>query len=143
LLTLNAVTLDWYTGLILEIYLKEDQLKTTLHPVCQEKETFKLYLPKRKEEQEILNRVQSYAEIIQNESLLEQSWQQYISQKSREYMNYWSPFSFIRNRYFKGLLNKLGIDFKNKKGLSFFLNLIRCEAHSDLSKEIINKYLNK
>jgi len=61
---LNAVTLDWYTGLILEIYLKEDQLKTTLHPVCQEKETFKLYLPKGKEEQEILNRVQSYAEII-------------------------------------------------------------------------------
>ncbi len=64
LFTLNAVTPDWYIGLILEIYCKEDQLKTTLHPVCQEKETFKLYLPKGKEEQEILNRVQSYAEII-------------------------------------------------------------------------------
>jgi len=98
---------------------------------------------KEKEKENILNRVQSYAEIIQNESLLEQSWKQYISLKSREYLHYWSPGSFIRNRYLKGALNKLGIDFKNKKGLSLFLNLMRCEAHSDLSKEIINKYLNK
>ncbi len=143
LFTLDAVTPDWYIGLILEIYWKEDQLKTTLHPVCQEKETFKLYLTKGKEKEEILNRVQSYAEIIQNESLLEQSWEQYISQKSKEYLIYWSPSSFIRNRYFRGALNKLGIDLKNKKGLSLFLNLMRCEAHSDLSKEIINKYLNK
>jgi len=143
LFTKNAANPDWYIGLILEIEWKEDQLKTILHPVCQEKETFKLYLPKEKEKENILNRVQSYAEIIQNESLLEQSWEQYISLKSREYLNCWSPTSFIRNRYLKGALNKLGIDFKNKKGLSLFLNMRRCEAHSDLSKEIINKYLNK
>jgi len=143
LFTKNAANPDWYIGLILEIEWKEDQLKTILHPVCQEKETFKLYLPKEKEKENILNRVQSYAEIIQNESLLEQSWEQYISLKSREYLNCWSPTSFIRNRYLKGALNKLGIDFKNKKGLSLFLNLMRCEAHSDLSKEIISNYLNK
>jgi len=40
-------------------------------------------------------------------------------------------------------LNKFGINFTNKKGLALFLNLIRCEAHSDLSKEIIKEYLNK
>lgn len=143
LFTLNAVIPDWYTGLILEIEWEKDELKTNLHPVCQEKETFKLYLPKEKEKENILNRVQSYVEIIQNESLLEQSWEQYISLKSREYLNYWSPSSFVKNRFLRGVLNKLGIDFKNKKGLSLFLNLMRCEAHSDLSKEIINKYLNK
>ena len=143
LFTLNAVTPDWYIGLILEIEWEKDELKTNLHPVCQEKETFKLYLPKEKEKENILNRVQSYAEIIQNESLLEQSWEQYISLKSREYLHYWSPGSFIRDRYLKGALNKLSIDFKNKKGMTLFLNLMRCEAHSDLSKEIINKYLNK
>jgi len=143
LFTKNTANPDWYIGLILEIVWKEDQLKTTLHPVCQENETFKLYLPKEKEKENILNRVQSYAEIIQNESLLEQSWKQYISLKSKEYLYAWSPVSFIKNKYLKGILNKLGIDFKNKEGLSLFLNLMRCEAHSDLSKEIINKYLNK
>lgn len=143
LFTKNATNPDWYIGLILEIEWKEDQLKTTLRPVCQEKETFKLYLPKGKEQEEIFNRVQSYSEIIQDESLLEQSWEQYISLKTGEYLNYWSPSSFVKNRFLRGVLNKLGIDFKNKKGLSLFLNLMRCEAHSDLSKEIINKYLNK
>lgn len=118
-------------------------MKINLHPVCQEKGTFKLYLPKRQEKEEILSRVHSYAEIIKNESLLEQSWEHYISQKSKEYLNYWSPSSFIKNRYLRSVLNKLGIDFKNKKGLSLFLNLMRCEAHADLSKEIINNYLNK
>lgn len=143
LFTKNAANPDWYIGLILEIEWKENQLKTTLHPVCQEKETFKLYLPKGKEQEEIFNRVQSYSEIIQDEFLLEQSWEQYISLKTGEYLNYWSPSSFVKNRFLRGVLNKLGIDFKNKKGLSLFLNLMRCEAHSDLSKEIINKYLNK
>lgn len=143
LFTKNAANPDWYIGLILEIEWKEDQLKTTLHPVCQEKDTVKLYLPKGKEQEEIFNRVQSYSEIIQDESLLEQSWEQYISLKTGEYLNYWSPSSFVKNRFLRGVLNKLGIDFKNKKGLSLFLNLMRCEAHSDLSKEIINKYLNK
>ncbi len=143
LFTNNAANPDWYIGLILEIEWKEDQLKTTLHPVCQEKETFKLYLPKGKEQEEIFNRVQSYSEIIQDESLLEQSWEQYISLKTGEYLNYWSPSSFVKNRFLRGVLNKLGIDFKNKKGLSLFLNLMRCEAHNDLSKEIISNYLNK
>ncbi len=143
LFTMNAINPDWYIGLILEIEWEKDELKTNLHPVCQEKGTFKLYLPKGQEKEEILNRVHSYAEIIKNKSLLEQSWKHYISQKSKEYLNYWSPSSFIKNRYLRGALNKLGIDFKNKKGLSLFLNLMRCEAHSDLSKEIINNYLNK
>jgi len=100
---------------------------------------------KENEQEEIFNIVQSYSESIQNESLLEQSWEQYISIKTVGYLNYLSPSSFVKNRFLRGVgvLNKLGIDFKNKKGLSLFLNLIRCEAHSDLSKEIINKYLNK
>ncbi len=143
LFTKNALNPDWYIGLILEIEWEKDELKTNLHPVCQEKGIFRLYLPKGQEKEEILNRVHSYAEIIKNESLLEQSWEHYISQKAKEYLNYWSPFSFIKNRYLRGALNKLGIDFKNKKGLSLFLNLMRCEAHSDLSKEIISNYLNK
>ncbi len=111
---MNALNLDWYIGLIVEIELEGDQLKTSLHPVCQEKGTFKLYLPKEKEKEESFNRVQSYARIIENESLLEQSWKQYISMKSKEYLNYWPATSFIRNRYIKGALNKLEIDFKKK-----------------------------
>ena len=143
LFTLNVKNADWYIGLILEIELGKNELKTNLHPDCQEKGSFELYLPKGQEKEEILNRVHSYAEIINNESLLEQSWEQYITFKTKEYLDYWSPISFIKNRYLRGALNKLGIDFKNKKELSLFLNLMRCEAHSDLSKEIINNYLNK
>jgi hypothetical protein len=65
----------------------------------------------------------------------------YIEKQSKQYLNYWSPLSFINNRYVAGLFRRLGINFFNKKGSSLYLNLMRCEAHRDLSNEVLNKYI--
>ena len=79
--------------------------------------------------------------IIADEAKLKSEWNNYIETKHDVYLNYWSPFSFISNRYVRGVLNRLGIKGLNKKGVALALNLMRCEAHADMSKEVNKKYL--
>ena len=69
-------------------------------------------------------------------------WKEYTNKQQKVYLNFWSPLSFIKNRYVSGVLRRLGIGFYNKKGMSLFLNLLRCEAHNNLSKEITSGQIN-
>lgn len=134
---------DWYTGLILEIEILKGKLKTSLHPVKQEKENFKLVMLEEKARDEVFVRIDHYNEIIKESNMLFSEWMKYVESKLPWHLNYFSPIVFVKNHFARALLNKLGISLINKHGLSYLLNLLRCEAHSDLSKEVIRKYLIK
>lgn len=134
---------DWYTGLVLEIEIIHGKLIPKLHHVRQQKETFQLDILKGKNKEEVLNRISSYNKIINDETKLKQEWNAYVDSKFDSYLSYWSPLSFIKNRYIKAVFNRLGIKMINKAGMALALNLMRCEAHSDISKEITQKYLLK
>lgn len=112
-----------------------------MHPVKQAKESFDLSLLESNEKKEVLNRISTYNKIIEDPEKLKSEWNKYPESKYQSYLNYWSPLSFIKNRYIKAILNKLGIRMINKKGMSYSLNLMRCEAHADLSREVIRRYL--
>lgn len=134
---------DWYTGLVLEVNIEKGNLTSQLHPVEQQKETFELSLLNGKKREDIIKRISKYNAIIEDEEKLKNEWDNYVDSKHDVYLNYWSPFSFISNRYVRGVLNRLGIKGLNKKGIALVLNLMRCEAHVDMSKEVTNKYLKK
>lgn len=134
---------DWYTGLILEINIIDNKLFTKLHPVRQQKESFQLDLLDGKDKKHVLEKVKYYSEIIQTSTRLKQEWENFIEFKYSNYLNYWSPLSFVNNKYLRAIFNKLGIRMINKKGIALKLNLIRCEAHVDLSKKVTEKYLTK
>ena len=143
LFTMQSFYKDWYTGLVLEVEIKKGKILTQLHPVRQREKTFELSLLKNDEKQDVLNRVSAYNSIIANASKLRNEWNSFIESKYDACLNYWSPLSFVPNRYIKSLLNKKGIKGLNKKGMALKLNLMRCEAHTDVSKEITKKYLMK
>lgn len=143
LFTKNNPNEEWYTGLILEVEITSEGIECQIHPVRQERGSFNLTLLEGNENKNVLNIIESYCKVINNTDELKAQWEKYIEKKSKEYLNYWSPVSFIQNRYISGLCRKLGINFLNKKGMALFLNLIRCEAHWDMNKEIIGKYLKK
>src|SRR5690554_3267409 len=134
---------DWYLGLVLEVEIKNGNITSQLHPVKQEKESFELSLLNGNEKLDVMKRISKYNAIIEDEEKLKNEWDNYVDSKHDVYLNYWSPFSFISNRYVRGVLNRLGIKGLNKKGIALALNLMRCEAHVDMSKEVTNKYLNK
>ena len=143
LFTSQSTIEDWYTGLVLEVNIEKGNLTTQLHPVEQQKETFELSLLNGKKREDIIKRISKYNAIIEDEEKLKNEWDNYVDTKYDVYLNYWSPFSFISNRYVRGVLNRLGIKGLNKKGIALALNLMRCEAHADMSKEVTLKYLMK
>jgi poly-gamma-glutamate capsule biosynthesis protein CapA/YwtB (metallophosphatase superfamily) len=143
LFTSQSTIEDWYIGLVLEVNIENGNLTSQLHPVEQQKETFELSLLNGKKREDIMKRISKYNAIIADEEKLKSEWNNYIDTKYDMYLNYWSPFSFISNRYVRGILNRLGIKGINKKGVALALNLMRCEAHADMSKEVTNKYLKR
>lgn len=134
---------EWYTGLVLEVNVNEGKLTTQLHPVGQSKVDFALTLLSADTKTDVLARVERYSEIICAEGELLEHWREFVKLRTKAYASYWSPKVFIRNRYLKALLNKLSISFTNITGLAYFLNLMRCEAHHDLSQAVLEEKLRK
>jgi poly-gamma-glutamate synthesis protein (capsule biosynthesis protein) len=141
LFTKDSTFEDWYLGLILEIELNDLDVRTKLHLIEQAKGTFDLKFMDNDKKNKTLSRIKMYSEIIANSELLEKSWRSYVDIQAKQYIDYWSPISFIGNRYIRKALRKMGISLINKEGLSLYLNLMRCESHLDLSKEVIKRYL--
>lgn len=143
LFTKQNIQKDWYFGLILGVEIKEGKLQTQIHPLEQREGTFKLSLLEKETKKNIMNRVSCYNDIIADEPMLKKEWDNHVKQMSNEYLGYWSPLSFVKNRYISAILRRLPISLINKKGLALYLNLMKCQAHRDMSKEIIGKYLSK
>lgn len=143
LFTKNNPNEEWYTGLILEVEITSEGIECQIHPVRQERGSFNLTLLEGNENKNVLNIIESYCKVINNTDELKAQWEKYIEKKSKEYLNYWSPLASIENRYISGILRRLGVNFINKKAASLHLNLMRCEAHLDLSEEILEKYISK
>ncbi len=143
LFTLPSNFADWYTGLVLELELKERKVKTKLHVVSQDKKNYALNLETGLEADKVHQAILGYDEIIHNSQSLENAWKSFVNKKYESYLKYWSPTSFLTNRYVKAVVNRLGLNFLNKRSMAYQLNLMRCEAHHDLSKKVINKYLSK
>ena len=143
LFTKNNPNEEWYTGLILEVEITSEGVECQIHPVRQEKESFKLSLLEDIDKEDVLCGFETYSNVINNPDELLNNWKMYIEKQSKEYLNYWSPLASIENRYISGILRRLGVNFINKKAASLHLNLMRCEAHLDLSEEILEKYISK
>lgn len=141
LFTKNNKNDEWYIGLVLEVEIQERKTTLCLHPIKQEKESFSLSLLVGKEKERVLSNIETMNQIILNEQKLGECWKDYIERQSDVYLNAWSPLSFVKNRYIRVALEKMGVNLLNKKGLGLYLNLIRCEAHRDVSKRVIGRFL--
>jgi len=134
---------DWYTGLILEVEISKGKISSFLHPVRQQKGDFRLSLLEGKEKEEILHRIMALNAIIGDKTKLEVEWNGYVTSKSASYLHAWSPASFIGNYYINRALYKLGLRLINRGGMALYLNLMRCEAHCDLSKAVLKRYIQR
>lgn len=141
LFTNNSQIDDWYNGLILQVEIKSGELSAKLIAIQQEKEIFSLSLNKNVVEVE--KRIELFNKTINDNNLLQDAWKKFIKQKERQYLSYWSILNFVRNKYLRKLLSLLGLAKPPQKVSTLYLNLIRCEAHKDLSKEILRKYLKE
>lgn len=134
---------DWYRGIILEVTIDEKKcLQTKVFPIKQKEKNFNLELLQSDEKNELLERFNDYSKTIKDHNKLKINWESFIENESYSYLSILSPKSFVKNKYLRGAINKLGLKLNNKKGNSLLLNMLRCESHRDLSIEILEKYLN-
>ena len=143
LFTARSSIEDWYTGLVLVLEIKGGVISSHLYPIKQNKQSFQLSLYSGEEKDMILRRIDSFNNIIEDKNKVLSKWNIYLNENSKTYLNYWSPLNFVNNRYIKAIFLRLNLNLYMKKSLARFLNLVRCEAHVDLSKNIIKEYLKK
>ncbi len=135
---LNIKDESWYEGLIVKIVFSKNKTSTfQLLPITQFKNSIGVKLAEGEELERILNEIEQLNLIILEDSKLKESFNQFTSQKSKEYLRYFQPF----NNRILGFLARKGIlpyqlsDYKRR----LYLNLIRCESHRDALIEILAK----
>jgi len=114
-----------------------------LLPKLQEKKTFRTTLLEKEKRKTVMQQVSEINTAISNKETLQQNWDEFIQQNSKQYLNSFAPTNAIGNHYFRAGFNRLGIGkiFINKQYLKLILNLMRCEAHADAIKSTIKEYL--
>ncbi len=133
---------SWYTGMVLEVIFEDGNICVNPYPIRQSHK-FHLTMLEGKEKEKVLMDIEKYNSFINNREKLIEEWNSLINSKIPEYMNYWSPKIFIKSRYIKGVLSRLNINLSNTQGLAFYLNLMRCEIHSEISKQVIEKEIRR
>ncbi|HLR37093.1 MAG TPA: CapA family protein, partial [Chitinophagaceae bacterium] len=134
---------DWYSGLILEVNINKSKLTSKVHPVKQAKGDYKLSLASGPEKAKILNKIQDFNEIILDEDKLAQEWLSLVNSKYHQCINHWFILRLFKHKYFLTIFRKIGLTKLIRKVIALTLNLIRCEAHVDISRSLLMKYLNK
>jgi poly-gamma-glutamate synthesis protein (capsule biosynthesis protein) len=146
LFTLPSEMEEWYTGLLAMLKIEKNKPITfDLFPVAQDGKTLRVALLKNEQKEGVINQIKEINATIADKDLMQKKWDAFIINKKDQYLNGLSPINAIENRYFRAGLTRLGVGkmFLSKPYLKLVLNLIRCEAHADLIKTTIKKYLIK
>lgn len=146
LFTMHSKKDMWYKGLLTNLLIEKDKpIKFTIHPVKQQKNSFHIALLKNKEKDTVMKTIQNLNNTITEEEQMQKKWEEFVRQKAKQYLISFSPLQFFGSRYLTYFVKKLRIDkcFISKYQHKLILNLIRCEAHRDLSVCSIYSHLKK
>ncbi|SLM28701.1 putative Capsule biosynthesis protein CapA [Desulfamplus magnetovallimortis] len=122
----------WYSGLVAKLNLKPNKpIQFTLKATSQTPINYNLSL--KEDEKNIFNDIKNFNRIIQDKELLAKEWHTFITSREKNYHKKLSPMSVLTNRYLKYVFYKFIFNqlYLNNNYLATFLNILRCEAHSD------------
>lgn len=144
--TLHENKESWYYGLLLQLELiKDSPIRWNLVPIEQSKENFMLSISQPEKKEEITEEVKYYSDIISDLDETNRHWKKFIDEKESQYLNVFSPINGVSNRFLRAIIRRLGFNklLLNKRFVTQVINYINCESHIDLSREILQKQINK
>lgn len=143
LFTKNSVHQGWNTGLLARLTFEKDKpVQFELHPAEQTRDNFQYELLEGSQKKEILDQVERYSAIIKDEKELLRHWNVFVESKKNS-VNMFSPLAVLPWKFPK-IFDLLGFNrflLKNDN-LARILNQIRCEAHRDLTINLLENKLN-
>lgn len=143
--TQNQQRNSWYTGLTLQLEIQKGKATTfEIIPVSFTNDCYNLSVIDGESKGEIIHNISMINETIANDTLLQEKWLEFVNKNQKGYITTISPIAGIKNVYIRAALYRLKLHriFLNKKYVNEFLNRIRCEAHYDVTKQIL-KHLIK
>lgn len=129
----------WTEGMsvILSLENKDDNFEIELIPHVQgREEDSTLHLLEGKEKDVFMEKVENLSAIIQDDKKFSGEWQKYLNTQKTFYL----PSMYVRNFFIRALFFKgiLPVSLLKSKHNKLLLNLMRCEAHHEISKNILN-----
>lgn len=127
----------WTEGMSVILNLENNEFKVELIPHLQGRENDStLKLLENDEKIGFLDRVKKLNEIIEDDQLLMNEWHKYLKTQEEFYLSsLYIKNMYLRYLFMKGLLPKRWLRSKHNR---LVLNLMRCEAHHEISKGILN-----
>jgi len=139
---INPVSKDWNIGLLANIRISNGVVtKLELYPFKQGGEKFSINLIRGIEKDKYFAYIDELSGVIADKSRHKQAWLKFLAKKEMEYL----PPLLTMGRL-ERYLYKRGLYFgqrANKRRLLYLLNLIRCEAHRDVSTALLQQLINK
>jgi poly-gamma-glutamate synthesis protein (capsule biosynthesis protein) len=128
----------WTEGMSVILNLESDTFKIELIPYLQgRKENSTLEILNENEKSKFIEKVNVLNNIIVNDKLFYEEWQKYLKTQEKFYLS----SLYIKNLYLRAFFMKgiLPISWLKSKHNKLILNLMRCEAHHEISKGILSK----
>jgi poly-gamma-glutamate synthesis protein (capsule biosynthesis protein) len=137
---------DWFEGIILSINIAKENKKITweLFPFSQCKGEIKVTLLEGNERNDIEKMVNLINSIIGDRVKLKKEFEDFIYRRNKEILSIYSTSYFLKFKYFRSAIRKLGIEFifLRKEQLKMILNHSRCESLKDVSDMVLSNYVN-
>ncbi len=130
----------WTEGMsvILKLENKDSSFEIELIPHTQgKKDDSTLRLLRGDHKKAFLKKVNILSEIIVDDNKFQESWFNYIATQEKNYLS----SLYIKNIYIRALFlfGILPISLLRSRHNILMLNLLRCEAHNEISKNVLNK----
>jgi poly-gamma-glutamate synthesis protein (capsule biosynthesis protein) len=134
---------EWYQGLLLQIKINSNkEINWQLQPFSQK--NMKVKLLEENDKAAIENKLENINSIIADKEKLKEKFEALIENQKKDILSIFSTSYFLKYKYFRSAIRKSGLEslFLRTDQLKSILNHSRCEAHRDISFEILNDYIN-
>lgn len=135
---------EWYEGILLNIQINtQKEITWELHPYKQCKGNLKVELLEGKEKLRVENEISAINSIIADPAKLKEKFNALVESQRKSVLSMFSTSYLVNQRYFRSAIRKLGLErlFLRRSQLKSILNYSRCEAHKDITFEVILNYL--
>ena len=134
---------EWYEGLLLQIEINHNkEINWKLQPFSQRNRKVKIL--EENDKATIEKKLENINSIIADKEKLKEKFQALIENQKKDILSIFSTSYFLKYKYFRSAIRKSGLEslFLRTDQLKSILNHSRCEAHRDISFEVLNDYIN-
>lgn len=136
----------WHEGILVNLEIsKQKKITWNLYPYKQCKKNLKVELLDGDEKSEVENQISNINSIIADPERLKEKFNELVESQKKLVLSMFSTSYFLNYRYFRSAIRKLGLErfFLRRIQLKSILNYSRCEAHKDITFEVLLNYLKE